>query len=235
MNGNFFSTEVKLVDVPDMEYSVHDRPNPRGEIWFRGPPVFKGYYKQPDTTKECLTDDGWFATGDIGTWLPDGNLKIIDRKKNLFKLAQGEYLRPEYIQNIYIGSKYIAQMFVYGDSLQNWLVGIVVPDEDAVRAYLRQSNVPMAGKPFQEICQDASIKDLIFKDMEQLAVDAKLNSYEKVKDIYLEPVQWTPEQENAILTPTSKIKRPVAKKRYQQQIDDMYQRVSSRSKTRSKL
>jgi acyl-CoA synthetase (AMP-forming)/AMP-acid ligase II len=76
---------VKLVDVPDMEYTSLDRPYPRGEVWVSGSNVFQGYFKQPDMTAEVFHTDPegrkWFLTGDIAMWLPDGTLKIIDRKK----------------------------------------------------------------------------------------------------------------------------------------------------------
>merc|ERR1719499_283774 len=116
--------EVKLVDIPDMNYLTTDSPNPRGEIWFRGANICKGYFREPEKTADAFpNNDGWFATGDVGMWLPNGNLKIIDRKKNIFKLAQGEYIRPEHIENITLMSRYVEQAFVYGNSLERHLVG----------------------------------------------------------------------------------------------------------------
>lgn len=88
--------EIKLVDVPEMGYtSRHERGgvlHPQGEICVRGTNVFKGFFNQPELTAKVLTQDGWIHTGDIGMWLPDQTLKIIDRKKNILKLAQGEYI-----------------------------------------------------------------------------------------------------------------------------------------------
>jgi long-chain acyl-CoA synthetase len=65
-----------------MDYLTTDKPNPRGEIWLRGPSVFAGYYKNASVTSESITEDGWFKTGDVGLWRSDGNLQIIDRKKS---------------------------------------------------------------------------------------------------------------------------------------------------------
>ncbi|XP_034078689.1 long-chain-fatty-acid--CoA ligase 1-like isoform X4 [Gymnodraco acuticeps] len=111
---------LKLVDVSEMNYLAV---NGEGEVCVKGPNVFQGYLKDPEKTAEAIDADGWLHTGDVGKWLPNGTLKIVDRKKHIFKLAQGEYIAPEKIENVYMRSDAVAQVFVHGDSLQ-WLHSI---------------------------------------------------------------------------------------------------------------
>ena len=114
-----------------MEYDTATQP-PQGEVCIRGPNVFHGYFKDPQATREAFDDDGWLRSGDIGEWLPNGAMRIIDRRKNIFKLSQGEYVAPEKIENMYTGGL-VSQIFVYGDSLQSHLVSVVVPDMQQAR------------------------------------------------------------------------------------------------------
>lgn len=219
--------ELRLKDVPDMGYlrtdQVHkagEREIPchgRGEICFKGTNLFKGYYKMPNKTAEAIDEDGWFHSGDIGMWLPDGRLKIIDRKKNIFKLAQGEYVAPEKIEGLNVQSHFVAQSFVYGDSLKTQLVAIVVPDPDTAASWAKQNG---SQKSLAELCKDAGFKKAVLNDLQQLARSAKLSGFEVIKAVFLEPTPWDPGGE--VLTPTFKLQRNKAKDKYQARIDELY-------------
>jgi long-chain acyl-CoA synthetase len=217
--------EIKLADVPDMNYLHSDKdeqgnPAPRGEICFRGPTVFQGYFKMPDQTAEAIDEDGWLHSGDVGVVLPyKGAVKIIDRKKNFFKLAQGEYVAAEKIEITYSKSFYVSQIFVYGDSLQSYLVAIVVPDEAYTRKHWAHHNGHHEGTHFSEICKDPKFLQFILEDMGKFAKAEKLLGFEVVKKIHLEPVLWTTED---LLTPTQKLMRHQAKIRYQGVLDQLY-------------
>ena len=210
--------EIKLVDVPEMRYTHLDKPHPRGEICVRGPSVFVGYYKSPEQTEEVLDRDGWLHTGDIGTWLPGGRLKIIDRKKNIFKLAQGEYVAPEKIENVYARNKFVAQSFVYGDSLQAYLVAVVVPDAEILLPWAKQKG--FRGNTMQALCADPKVRQHILESMIQTGREAGLKGFEQVRAIALCDELFS--VENNLITPTFKLKRPQAKERFQRDIAAMY-------------
>ncbi|KAI1713965.1 AMP-binding enzyme domain-containing protein [Ditylenchus destructor] len=208
---------IKLVDVPELNYFAKDK---AGEVCIRGNNVFRGYYRMEEQTREVLDADGWLHTGDIGKWTDRGTLKIIDRKKHIFKLAQGEYVAPEKIENIYLRSKYVAQCFIYGESLKNYLVGIVVPDPETVpdEALLELSTE--GSRSLEDLCRNKRVKKFILDDMVSIGKSAGLLSFEQAKDVHLSPDPFT--IENDLLTPTLKSKRPKLKARYQTEIDDMY-------------
>lgn len=206
---------IKLVDVPDMNYMAKDG---KGEVCVKGYNVFKGYYKDPEKTKEAMDEDGWLHSGDVGQWMPNGCLKIIDRKKNIFKLAQGEYIAPEKIENIYVRSPLVAQVYIHGDSLKSSLVAIIVPDPETVPGFAKEKfNL---AEDMAEICKNADIKKAILEDITAVGKKAGLASFEQAKDIYLHPELFS--VENELLTPTFKAKRNELKVYFKSQIEEMY-------------
>ncbi|KFV14862.1 PREDICTED: long-chain-fatty-acid--CoA ligase 5 isoform X1 [Pterocles gutturalis] len=205
---------IKLDDVEEMNYYSS---NNEGEVCIKGPNVFKGYLKDPEKTAEAIDKDGWLHTGDIGKWLPNGTLKIIDRKKNIFKLAQGEYIAPEKIENVYVRSAPVAQVFVHGESLRSFLIGIVVPDPETLPEFAAKLGVKGS---YEEICKNPAVKKAILEDMVRLGKEAGLKSFEQVKDLYIHTEMFS--VENGLLTPTLKTKRTELVKLFQKQIDALY-------------
>uniref|UniRef100_A0A8C6Q3L3 Long-chain-fatty-acid--CoA ligase n=1 Tax=Nothobranchius furzeri TaxID=105023 RepID=A0A8C6Q3L3_NOTFU len=209
---------IKLVDVPEKNYFASKG---EGEVCVKGPNVFKGYLKDPERTAETLDVDGWLHTGDIGKWLPNGTLKIIDRKKHIFKLAQGEYISPEKIENIYIRSEPVAQLYVHGDSLQSCLVGIVVPDPEVMPEWAKKKG--LLGT-YKDLCKNTELKKAILEDLVRLGKANGLLSFEQVKNIYIYSEMFS--IENGLLTPTLKAKRPELKEFFKAKIDDLYSSIT---------
>lgn len=214
--------EVRLCDVPEMNYtSKHDN---SGEVCVRGNNVFKGYYKLPEQTAADIDQDGWFHTGDVGRWNSDGTLSIVDRKKNIFKLAQGEYVAAEHVEAQYIKSIYVQQCFIYGDSLKAELVAIVVPDWDVLSKHF-------PGAP-AEVAKDPKVKDFVLQDMNKTAKEHKLKGFEMARAIHIEHEPFSPE--NELLTPTFKHKRPQLKNHYNNVILTLYEEIAARPKVEEK-
>uniref|UniRef100_A0A8C8RM89 Long-chain-fatty-acid--CoA ligase n=1 Tax=Pelusios castaneus TaxID=367368 RepID=A0A8C8RM89_9SAUR len=205
---------IKLEDVIDMNYFSS---NGEGEVCIKGPNVFRGYLKDPEKTAEAIDEDGWLHTGDIGKWMPNGTLKIIDRKKNIFKLAQGEYIAPEKIENVYVRSAPVAQVFVHGESLKSSLVGVVVPDHEILPRFAAKLGIKGS---YEELHTNSAVKKAILEDMVKLGKEAGLKSFEQVKDIYIHPEMFT--IENGLLTPTLKAKRAEISKYFQTQLEALY-------------
>ena len=195
------SLEVKLVDVPEKEYFAKDN---QGELCFRGPTVFKGYYKDPEKTAEAIDADGWLHSGDIGRFTEIGNISIIDRKKNLFKLAQGEYIAPDKIEALCEQAAIVNQCFVYGESLKSSLVAVVVPDAHA----LSKINPPVT---VEEFVTDPNSAGLVLQAI-QTAGQKELKSFEQVRHVTLTSETFS--VENNLVTPTMKKRRDAIAEKY---------------------
>uniref|UniRef100_A0A0D3HN20 Long-chain-fatty-acid--CoA ligase n=1 Tax=Oryza barthii TaxID=65489 RepID=A0A0D3HN20_9ORYZ len=193
--------EARLESIPEMGYDALSNV-PRGEICLRGHTLFSGYYKRPDLTEEVFSD-GWFHTGDIGEWQPDGTMKIIDRKKNIFKLSQGEYVAVE--------------VWVYGNSFESFLVAVVVPEKQAIEDWAAQNN--KTGN-FAELCNDPKARMYIQDELNKTGKRLGLRGFEMLKAIHLETTPFSIEKD--LVTPTFKLKRPQLLKYYKDCIDQLY-------------
>ncbi|KAK4941519.1 medium-chain fatty acid-CoA ligase faa2 [Elasticomyces elasticus] len=219
------STEACLLSVPDMEYTVEDKPYPRGELLLRGAVVFKGYYKNEEETAKAFTEDGWFKTGDICSVDELGRFRVIDRRKNVLKLAQGEYISPERIEGVYLSScSYLAQAFVHGDSVQTFLVAIFGVQPDTFVGFaskvLGREIGPTDFEAIQAACSEPKVKAAVLKDLDKVGRKKKFAGYERVRNIKLALEPFT--VENELLTPTLKLKRPIAAKKYRDTLDQLY-------------
>ncbi|XP_028190496.1 long chain acyl-CoA synthetase 5-like isoform X2 [Glycine soja] len=213
--------DVCLESVPDMGYNALAT-TPRGEICLKGKTLFAGYYKCEDLTKEVLIDE-WFHTGDIGEWQPNGSMKIIDRKKNIFKLSQGEYVAVENLENIYGQVSSIESIWVYGNSFEAFLVAVVNPSKQALEHWAQENGISM---DFNSLCEDARAKSYILEELSKIAKEKKLKGFEFIKAVHIDPIQF--DMERDLITPTYKKKRPQLLKYYQNAIDNMYKSGGSK-------
>ena len=137
VGGPIISIEMKIIDAPELNYyttykNEKGKSEPRGEICLRGNYLFDGYFLMKQETEEAIDKDGWLHSGDIGIMLNNEVLKIIDRRKNIFKLSQGEYIAPEKVENVIKLSKYAIQSYAYGISTKNYFVCLIVVEKDTI-------------------------------------------------------------------------------------------------------
>ncbi|GFH16095.1 AMP-binding domain-containing protein [Haematococcus lacustris] len=175
--------------VPEMGYDARAVPI-RGELLLRGPCLFSSYWRDPVGTREVLDEGGWFHTGDIVEVVePSGALRIIDRKKNLVKLAQGEYVAVEAVETCLLGrtQDMVQALWVYGDPLQRRLVAVAVPHKHYLQVWADRVKVGSgeggsaeggAGGlgAWQRLCASPSAAAHVLELLQSAAKAAHLNS-----------------------------------------------------------
>jgi len=186
-----------------------------GEILCRGDNVMKGYYNDPEATKEVIDEDGWFHTGDIGEFDEDGYLKITDRKKNLIVTSGGKNIAPAPLENALTKSKYIEQCLVIGDR-RKFVSAVVVPAFEALYEWAKANNVPVDNH--EELVRNEKVVALYNGVVEEAMKD--FAQYEKVKKIALMSNPWS--IETGELTPKLSVKRKVVESKYKTVIDALY-------------
>ncbi|KAI7962799.1 hypothetical protein MJO28_000893 [Puccinia striiformis f. sp. tritici] len=206
------SVEIKLVDAPETGYLSTNTPHPQGEVWIRGPSVSKGYFKREDVTQESMTDEGWFKTGDIAQWNQDGTLSIIDRKKNLVKLAGGEYIALEKLESIYKSCSLVNNICVHADSSANRPMAIVFVHEKNINLVCEELKIGESGRSFSQMCQDEEIEKLVLKELLATGKKAGFKPLELLQSVVLTDEEWTPL--NGLTTAAQKLNRKAILEHY---------------------
>ncbi|WP_406816101.1 carboxylic acid reductase [Mycobacterium sp. M23085] len=198
--------DYKLVDVPDLGYFSTDRPHPRGELLLRTENMFPGYYKRAETTANVFDDDGYYRTGDVFAELAPDRLVYVDRRNNVLKLAQGEFVTLAKLEAVFGNSPLIRQIYVYGNSSQPYLLAVVVPTEEALGQNAETGL--------------ASLKPKIADSMQKVAKETGLQSYEVPRDFIIETTPFS--LENGLLTGIRKLAWPKLKQHYGERLEQIY-------------
>src|SRR2546427_4817751 len=190
-----------------------------GEILVKGPCVMQGYYKNPEATREVLSEDGWLRTGDIGYLDKDNYLYITDRKKDLLKTAAGKFVAPQPIENALETSPYILHAMVLGDK-RKFIAALLVPNAATVSAKAADEGITFA-----------SIKEMVAHPWLHFLIDSEVKrhtthraQYDTIKRFALLPEDFT--VDNGSLTFTLKLKRRIVEQKYRDVIESLYADVA---------
>jgi fatty acid CoA ligase FadD9 len=205
--------EYKLEDVPELGYSVADRPYPRGELLVRSKYAAPGYYKLPDVSAHLRDAEGYMRSGDVMEERAPGHLVWIDRKNNVVKLAQGEFVSLTRLEDLFAaGSPYVLQAHLYASSRRAYLLAVIVPDLDATKQV--------------GATDDGAIKRLLGAELTRIARTAQLASHEVPRDVIVEMLPFS--KENGLLTESAKPKRSALKTAYGARLEALYEEIEAR-------
>lgn len=203
--------EYKLKDVPEFGYLTTDKPYPRGEFRVKTRFGIKEYYKQPEATAQLFDADGFLMTGDIVEELAPDYISIIDRKTNVLKLSQGEYVTLGTLEKIFKeNSAIISQIYLYGTSQRSYLLAVLVPDLNAVRETMKMD------------LTESGLKQALRDEMLAIAKKEKLKSYEIPRDFIIETESFS--QENGLLSSVKKHRIPALKQKYAATLEAIYEK-----------
>ena len=192
--------DYKLLDVPELGYFNTDKPYPRGELAVKSSRFMAGYYKRPDLTATMFDDGGYYKTGDVMAEVGPDRLRFVDRRNNVIKLSQGEFVAVARLEALYATSPLVKQVYVYGSSERSFLLAVVVPTSAAPdRAAIGESLV-------------------------KVARDHRLNGYEIPRDFLLESEPFS--LENGLLSGVGKFLRPKLKDRYGPELEKLYAKMA---------
>ncbi|KAM3717774.1 Long-chain-fatty-acid--CoA ligase [Dirofilaria immitis] len=215
--------QIKLVDAKEMGYSAEED---KGEVCFRGAGIMDGYFNDPELTSQRVDQEGWLHTGDIGMWLPNGSLRIIDRKNNLFKLAQADFVSPEQIENVYLQHSLVKQIFIHGSTMHAYLIAIVVVDAEKLRVDMQKSNKELGNFSIksqlttEEFLSDQNVRRYFLMKLRKFGSKKGLSSIEQIRNVHLLDEEFTIEA--GLMTPTLKIVRMKLQEKFKDILDELY-------------
>eukprot|EP01134_Creolimax_fragrantissima_P000858 CFRG0858T1 len=228
VGGPVVTVDLKLVNWEEGNYKISDMKDmtigmPRGEILLSGGCIAQGYYHMPDKTAEDFRVDEngktWFHTGDIGQIHSDGSLEIIDRKKDLVKLQQGEYVSLGKVESMLKAVSYIDNMMVYADPFHSYCVAIVTTLPEPLTQWAQKNGV--AGQTWEETCKNPKVVAEVLAAVHKEAKLNRLAKFETPQRIMIEPEPWLPEC--GLVTASLKLQRSQLKARYKSEIEGMLQ------------
>jgi long-chain acyl-CoA synthetase len=214
---NNFKTGIRIGSVGPLVDNVQVKIAPDGEILVKGPNVMMGYYKNQEATNEVFDADGWFCTGDIGTFQEDKFLKITDRKKEIFKTSGGKYIVPQAMENRLKQSRFIEQAMVIGEG-EKFPAVFIVPNFVFVKEWAERHQLDFSQYSNDEIIANTALVERINKEINK--INLEYGSWEQLKKVKLLPQEFT--IEGGELTPTLKFKRKKIVEKYQAQYQEIY-------------
>lgn len=197
--------------MPNLEIKIGEN----NEILLRGETITKGYYRKEAMTRQVLTEDGWFHTGDAG-YIEDGFLFLTERIKDLFKTSNGKYIAPQAIETKLVVDRYIDQISIIADQ-RKFVSALIVPEYGQVKKHAEEHHI--AYTDMKDLLQKQEILDLFRLRIDTL--QQEFAHYEQIKRFTLLPEPFS--MEKGELTNTLKIKRPVLMKNYAKEIEKMYE------------
>lgn len=213
---NYLATgQVEFGTVGPVLEGVELRIAEDGEILCRGTNIMQGYYKDEALTRDVIDPDGWFHTGDIGTLTAQGNLKITDRKKEIFKTSGGKYIAPQAMENKFKESIYIEQLMVCGEN-QKHPSALIVPAWEVLNDWATKNG--LGDQAPSALVQNPQVIALLQSEVDRF--NKEYGQWEQVKKFTLLPVTWT--VESGELTPTMKLKRKFIVGKFQKEHDALY-------------
>jgi len=209
-------TDVDIDESVVPEGQFEDAIGEFGELLVSGPQVFDGYWNMPDKTEESFTEDGYFRTGDVVQWRPDGYLVFRERSKQIIVLSTGENVAPQPIEDGFSESEVVEQCMVIGDD-EKFVGALVVPAFDRIREAAEEEGVDIPTSN-EEMCRNDRVRQVVEQEVER--VNETFEPHEKIKRFRLVPEEWT--EDNGYLTPTLKKKRQKILNEYEHLVEDIY-------------